>query len=133
MIEYIAGFFDADGSILLSRVRKSAHKTVVIDFSNTDLSILEEIRDYLGGGVICKKRTYKPHHIPSYTLKFTYRKALDLAKKLLPYVRHTKRKAKLQLVVDRYLDVTPRNGKYSPEMLKARMEFEEQFAAISKR
>ena len=37
---YISGFFDADGSITMSKVGDSPYRTIKIDFCNIQLSIL---------------------------------------------------------------------------------------------
>ena len=54
-MNYISGFFDADGSITLSVMGKREFRTVKIDFTNTKKSILLEIQEYL------KKMEEKKH------------------------------------------------------------------------
>ena len=47
-IDYISGFFDADGSITMSRLKSTdPYRTLKIDFTNTKLEILLEIQKFL--------------------------------------------------------------------------------------
>tara|TARA_R110002049_G_scaffold231127_2_gene403409 strand:- start:10211 stop:10492 length:282 start_codon:yes stop_codon:yes gene_type:complete len=73
MQNYISGFLDADGSITLSKERASAKfRTIKIDFSNTELSILKEIQEYLSSNgissFISTKPAKKKTHSVSYAL-----------------------------------------------------------------
>ena len=44
-LQYISGFFDADGSITMCKDSKSdTYKTIKIDFTNTYITILKEIQ-----------------------------------------------------------------------------------------
>ena len=46
---YISGFFDADGSISLVKKNQNnnTNKSIQISFHNTQLSILEEIKNFI--------------------------------------------------------------------------------------
>jgi hypothetical protein len=55
-----------------------------------------------------------------------------MLKQVAPYLRSYK-SLRARLVLERYLRLTPRNGKYDAKTLAARAEFEREFAAISVR
>jgi hypothetical protein len=60
------------------------------------------------------------------------RQALAVLREISGYLRSYKRE-RARLVLDRYLQVTPRNGKYTGEMSLRRCEFEDVFAALTPR
>lgn len=45
--KYISGFFDADGSITLTRNTKNSNKTIQVSFHNNELDILEKIKTFI--------------------------------------------------------------------------------------
>jgi hypothetical protein len=57
------------------------------------------------------------------------RQALALLECIAPYLRSYKAK-RAQLALKSYLAVTPRNGKYIPEILAARQAFERSFFSV---
>ena len=120
---YISGFFDADGSITFTSSRKGKPKTSQISFHNTELTILEEIKDFILQeigikGFISKKKSYKENHSTSYDLKYNYlKKCLELSKHMKPI--HPKKVKRLQSLPE-LQKLTPRNGKYTEELLTKR-------------
>jgi len=128
--EYISGFFDADGSVTLSKLQKNKNKTVVISFHNNEKSILESIRDFILKetnikGFITHKKQKKENHNDSYSLNYCYiPKVIELIKFMV--VLHPKKKHRFE-IIQKLKDVTKRNGKYSDEELKCRYEIEELF------
>jgi hypothetical protein len=57
------------------------------------------------------------------------RQALELLRQIAPYLR-THKRARAKLLLERYLSVTPRNGRYTTDLLTARTAFEAEFFAI---
>lgn len=82
---YISGFFDADGAVTLKSKTKFRPS---IQFYNTELSILEKIRDFIAyqaniEGVIYTDKLRKAHHSQSYTLTYgKYKDVLTLTQKI---------------------------------------------------
>lgn len=94
-----------------------------------DAAYIEFLRAAIGAGQITSKRTYSRNHKPSFAYKVTNRQAIDLLRQIVPYRRSYKaRHAALALV--RYVQVTPRNGRYSPELQRAREAFEREFLSL---
>lgn len=133
MLEYIAGFFDADGSVSLIRCARNENRSPQVCFHNSYRSILEAIKDYLGCGTITLKRAKKQTHSDSYDLKVTHRQALVVAEKIYPYVRHPAKKERLRLLLEEYLSTTDRQGNYTRKALIAKYDFEERFFQIKLR
>ncbi len=128
--EYIAGFFDADGSITLVVNSKGREKSPQISFHNNELNILEEIQDFILKelnikGFISKKKKAKDHHGQQYDLKYEgFPKCIAISKNLKSF--HQK-KIKRLILIELIHKVTPRNGKYDEQTLKTRSELEVQF------
>lgn len=125
---YVSGFFDADGCITYGGKGRRNKDSIQIHFSNNEISILEQIQkfilDELGiKGHISRKK--KNGYSDSFDLKYTY-----LAKTLLlsDHIKskHPIKKRKL-LLVSELKELTPRNGKYTPELLEARESFRVKF------
>ncbi len=131
-IEYITGFFDADGSVSLMRAAKNEHKSPTVAFHNNERVILEKIKAYFGFVSISKKKARKPTHKDSYDLKMAYNKAMLVLAQMRPYILHPKKKHRTDLILEEYLSVTDRQGNYSGEMLIAKYDFEERFFQDSK-
>lgn len=127
---YISGFFDADGSITMSNTGRSKNKSVVLSFHNTEKIILEEIQKYIylklgHKGFISCKPAKKETHKDSYDLKYTHLikcNAILLKMKLVHPKKIHRKKIALKLKT-----VTPRNGKYTAEILNQRIQLEQIF------
>ena len=120
---YIAGLIDGERTVTLSRRHRSENRQLVVSISNTDRPLLEYVLGTVGAGKITGKRTYQSHHTPSYTYTISNRQALALLKQMLRYLKTYKAK-RSDLILRDYVRLTPRNGHYSPEIKRARTEFE---------
>lgn len=56
--------------------------------------------------------------------------AISLLKEIEPYLVIKNKKKRAKLIIDRYKDVTPRNGRYSASMLIAKEQFYTEFINI---
>lgn len=126
---YIAGLIDGEGTITLTRVHRNENRRLVVSISNNDLSLLRFVLEIVGAGRITTKRTYNPRHAPSFTYQISSRQALQLLRQMAPLLRSYKA-ARAKLALAEYVRLTPRNGKYAPELRARRAEFESKFLAI---
>lgn len=126
---YIAGIVDGEGTITLSATHREENRRLVIAISNTERALLQFIKRTVGAGHITNKRTYSPRHAPSYTYQIGARQALALLGQIAPYLR-TYKSARAGLLLRDYIRLTPRNGKYDPQTMLERKEFESKVLAI---
>ncbi len=126
---YLAGLIDGEGTITLARIHKGAYRQLSVSISNTERPLLDWVQQVIGAGRITAKRVYRPRHTTSYTYAVSNIQALDLLKQVVSHLRSYKRQ-RAELVLAQYRALTPRNGKYSAELLKQREEFIEEFFAI---
>jgi hypothetical protein len=108
---YIAGLIDGEGTITLTRIHRNEHRQLCISISST------------GIGKVTNKRKSKPHHAQSFCYSVYNRQALGLLKEICADLKSYKRK-RADLILETYLEVTPRNGKYNLDILKKKREFE---------
>lgn len=131
---YLAGFIDGEGSVSLNqprdRRRRFRFRDPSVEVSSTSLCILEDFRAALGG-CVCKHKKYKEHHAQAYSWRVSGRKALHLLGLIAPLLRVPKKKARAIYLTENYLRVTPRNGKYNEESIKAKQDFEQGFFELS--
>jgi len=88
--------------------------------------LLDYVNDTVGAGRITSKATYQPNHTPSYAYVIHNRQALTLLRQVEPYLRSHKA-GRARLVLDHYIRLTPRNGKYTGTQLAERAEFVSSF------
>lgn len=122
---YIAGLIDGEGTITLQRRHKGENRRLAVSISSTERELLEYVHEATGVGTITTKRTYKVQHAASFTYAVFSRQALSLLSQIHPYLRTYKRR-RSTLVLENYLQLTPRNGKYSEELLERRRLFEQE-------
>lgn len=116
-LSYIAGFFDADGSISLVRFKAKETKQLNVNFTNTDLSILKFIQGSLEElgltGWIVKSSKREDHHLQGYQLVYYRNTAILVMEAILPYIKHQKKVKRFELFKGQYRPLIKANGKYS--------------------
>jgi len=60
-----------------------------------------------------------------------YNDAINLLVEIEPYLVIKSKKKRAKLIIEKYKDVTPRNGKYSDEMLKLKEDFYQEFMGLN--
>ena len=127
---YVSGLIDGEGSIHLTRRHRGEHRQLAISISNTEKPLLVHVLTVVGAGRITSKATSHPDHTPSYAYTIENRQALALLRQVHPYLRSYKA-ARARLIIDNYIRLTPRNGKYTEKQLAARAEFVSAFFSIT--
>lgn len=87
--------------------------------------ILHFVLSAIGTGRITNKKTAQSHHTPSYVYAVYNRQALSLLEQITPYLRTYKRRRSV-LILENYIKLTARNGKYSDKLAAKRKEFEDE-------
>lgn len=126
---YIAGIIDGEGTVTLTTKQKGGTEHLSVTVSNTELPLLKYLLKVIGAGRITNKRAYKAHHSLSYTYGVFNRQALDLLEQVYPYLRTYKSK-RAKLVIEQYVAVTVRNGRYTSAQSKKRKRFVKKFFLI---
>ena len=131
-LHYISGFFDADGSITLSKqARTDKYKSIKLDFTNTNPAILYEIKNYLYDNYqiptyISTKPSKKENHAIGYTLSTnSNQSSLKLCRLLDSH--HSKKKHRINTVLKYHDLVTKRNGKYNTKQIMRKLAYERLF------
>src|SRR6185437_9540997 len=86
----------------------------------------------VGAGRITGKVTARDHHSPSFAFVISSRQALDLLAQVSVYLR-TYKLQRCRLLLDEYVALTPRNGRYTSTQRVAKELFESRFFAVSVR
>jgi len=127
---YLAGLIDGEGTIALSRRHAHENRQLVVTISSTERVLVDWALQTTRAGKITRKKPAASHHAPGLTYVIGNRQALSLLEQVTPFLRSYK-VHRARLVLDYYLKVTPRNGKYNLKIREARQEFERRFATIS--
>ncbi|ENK0838305.1 hypothetical protein AB2Z22_001641 [Clostridium botulinum] len=128
---YIAGIIDGEDSIMLLKFHNNQFPSPCISISSTTIELLEWIKSITKIGTIKRKKNYNTEkHTDSFTYTIKYNDAINLLIQIGPYLVIKNKKARARLIIEKYKSVTPRNGKYSNEMLKAKEKFYKEFINI---
>ncbi|WP_195988631.1 LAGLIDADG family homing endonuclease [Clostridium sp. D53t1_180928_C8] len=128
---YIAGIIDGEGSIMLQKFHAKEHPSPCVSIASTTLELLKWIKIIVGKGVIVHKKNYNPErHQDCYSYQLKYNDAINLIKDIYPYLIIKTKRKRAELILTRYKEVTPRNGRYSEEMLKDKLDFYDEFMSI---
>lgn len=123
---YLAGLFDGEGTITLSKINSGEFRSPTLSMSSTSLNLLEICKSTFGGS-ISKQKVYKDHHRQSWSWKVSYKSALIAIGKLYPFIQEPEKKRRMSLVLSKFQKVTPRNGKYSNDLRAKKLDFEAEF------
>jgi hypothetical protein len=126
---YIAGLLDGEGTVTLSRRHANENRQLVVTIANTEVELLEFVRQATGAGKITHKRAVSERHTPSYCYSVANRQALHLLHQVVPYLTSYK-KARADAALQWYVALTPRNGRYTAELRQQRWDFEQAFLSI---
>ncbi len=130
-ISYIAGIIDGEGSIMLLKFHCNRLPSPCVSIASTSLELLEWIKQKSGYGVIKSKKNYKPlKHTNSYTYTVRYNNAIDLLIKIEPYLIIPSKKERAQMIINEYKQLTPRNGRYSSDLIHAKQDLYNRFISI---
>jgi hypothetical protein len=126
---YAAGILDGEGSIALTRNRKSRWPSPQVSVSSTDKELLVWLRSRFGGSIVIKKPRRSNHSV-SYEWKLTDRRALGFLQTTQKHLVIERKASEAKLLLDSYLECTPRNGRYTREMAEKKLALIEQFASL---
>jgi len=109
---YMAGLLDGEGTLTAIRVKRKENRNGVqyqphMSIANTDMAVLESIREDCGNGrLVGSSRGWLPHHKIGYVLRFSSNQIRFVLPQLVPFLRIKKRQAELVLEL---LDVCKSN------------------------
>lgn len=126
---YIAGIIDGEGTITLTIKQKGGTRHLAVTVSGTESALMNYLPKIIGAGRITNKKVYKLNHSQAYTYSIYSRQAIDLLNQIYPYLLTYKAK-RAKLALEKYVSVTPRNGKYTDQQRIAKVEFVKKFLDI---
>jgi len=128
-IGYIAGLIDGEGTITLCRKHINEYRQLAVTIASTEHDLIKKILDIVGAGKITKKKPYKERHSEAYTYQIYNQQAINLLNQVHSNLQTYKRK-RAKFVLENYNRLTPRNGRYSKELLAKKEEFVKSFFEI---
>lgn len=128
---YIAGIIDGEGSIMLQKIHRNEHPSPCISIASTTLELLEWVKQVVGKGTITKKKNYNLEiHKDCYSYVLRRNDAISLLIDIEPYLVIDVKRKRTELILKKYKSLTPRNGRYTEEMLVEKEEFYNEFIGI---
>lgn len=115
----------------ISIVNNNQFPSPCVSISSTTSELLQWIKNKVGSGTIKEKKNYNTeNHKNSYTYALRYNEAINLLQEISPYLVIHSKKERARLIIERYKEVTPRNGRYSKELLSMKEQFYEEFMKL---
>lgn len=128
---YIAGIIDGEGSIMLQKFHNNEYPSPCVSIASTTLELLNWIKSVVGKGIIKRKKNYNSsEHKDCYSYVLKYNDALSFLQEIYPYLIIDSKKKRAKLILNKYKSVTSRNGRYSAELLKEKLDFYNEFISI---
>ena len=116
---------------MLEKIHKNNHPSPVVSITSTTIELLEYIKETIGFGKIIKKTNYNiEKHKDCYTFVVNYNNAISLLKDIYPYLVIKSKSKRAKMIIEDYKNLTPRNGRYSDNLLKEKDEFYRKFREI---
>ena len=129
-IAYTAGLFDGEGSITLTPIRSTRFPSPQVAVASNDREVLEWLKAQFGGS-ISTKQPRRPTHSVSYDWRLTDRRALGFLRQIRPYLKIQRKIKRVDLLLSEYVLCTPRNGRYTDEMRKAKQALVTRFFELA--
>jgi hypothetical protein len=126
---YTAGILDGEGSISLTRNRKDRWPSPQVSVASNDRELMVWLSEHFGGSITTKKPRRSTHSI-SYDWKLTDRQALQFLALVRPYLVIGRKIKRADLLLNAYLNSTPRNGRYTAEQLECKKKLIERFSSL---
>jgi hypothetical protein len=105
-------------SFLASLYYKNLHPFPCIIIASTSLDLIDWIKDKTGFGNIKSKKNYNTlKRQDSYVYTLKYNDVIELLNDFTPYLVIPQKVQRAELILSEYKSITPRNGRYSKEML----------------
>lgn len=127
--EYAAGLIDGEGSVMLTRDHVGRWRTPRVSITSTTIEFLEAMKDTYGG-YISRHTSKTANWKQAWVWAVNGNACLEMLADIVPYMLEPKKKARTWHLLVHYKNLTPRNGKYTPEMLELKQQFEDEFFAL---
>lgn len=129
---YIAGIIDGEGSIMLIKLHSNEFPSPCISIASTTLELLTYIKSVIGKGSIIKKKNYNTtSHKDSYSFSLKRNNSINLLEEIYTYLIIESKRKRAKLILKNYKALTPRNGRYSSELLITKENFYNEFININ--
>ena len=125
-VAYAAGLFDGEGSVTLVRHRENRTPSPQVSVASTDYEVVFWFQKRFGGSIVTKQPR-KSNHSVSYDWRLTDRRALAFLKIIRPYLVIERKIRRVDLLLSDYVACTPRNGRYTQEMIERKEALIETF------
>lgn len=128
---YIAGIIDGEGSIMLQIFHSNEHPAPCVSIASTSIELLIWVKKVVGKGVIVSKKNYQPDiHKDCFSYVLKSNAAISLLEDITPYLIIDVKVKRAKLILERYKALTPRNGRYSDELLEMKQLFYDEFISL---
>ena len=128
-LAYAAGLFDGEGSVSLVRHKNNRTHSPQVAVASVDYEVVRWCQECFGGSIVTKQPR-KLNHSVSYDWRLTDRRALTFLRLIRPYLVIKRKIRRVDLLLNDYIACTPRNGRYTKEMIEQTQALIETFFSL---
>lgn len=128
---YIAGIVDGEGTVTLVRKHRNEVHSPEVSVASTSHQLIIWLKNIIGAGVVCSKQKRSSRHRAAFTFKLRGNKALKLLCEIQKWL--IIKRPHCELILNNYKKLTPRNGRYTENMLRHKMELVAQIKKLNSR
>ena len=125
-LAYVAGLFDGEGSVGLSKNRNRYYP--VVEITNTNLEVLREVQARFGGSINSKGIGNKKSWKAAYSWRMAWSRAVRFLKAIFPYLRIKRNQAILIFIWEA---VSPYYRRYTKEDLALQKLIKQQLSWLN--
>ena len=97
------------------------------DYTKHNVVLYDILEESIWWSSFIKAALKEAPHSKSWNWSVRYNAAIDLLKRVLPYMKHPEKIRRAKLLVLHYKEVTNRGGHYTTELLRRKHKFERAF------
>lgn len=124
VLAYTAGLVDGEGSLGLEPHSGTRFKGPYLSVPSTTKAMIDWLLANHPGGIVSYRANRTPTSRPAWVWRMRGDKALALMERLRPYMIEPDKCGRVDLLLAEYKALTPRNGKYTPAMVEAKLDLE---------
>ena len=127
---WVVGIIDGEGSVTFDRHGKWRRPGLSV--TSTDIDILNELKELLGGAIIKVKERRRKKNGDLFKSAWIWRlnggrQVLNVLEQIVPFMKCPKKLLRAKYLLANYNQTTPRNGVYSSEAIVKKQLLEEGF------
>jgi hypothetical protein len=128
---WLAGYIDGDGCVsICRRERNSTYRQPELVIDSCDRELLDHVKELVGGYITPKSNRSSVGRQGWHWQVRGGKKVIPILEQVAPYLHCNDKKNRAELLISDWKICTPKNGFYTEETSKAKLELERKILSI---